>query len=362
MNASVVIPTMGRVSFTRACIASIRATAPEAEIIVVDSSPEPDACRLSTICAEIGAVFVAGPHSVSEKRNLGARRARSDFVLFLDSDCTIRPGCITAHMARLQDPDVHASQGSVHFTGGESLAFRAIRCSGLLDAFRPVDGAIVRSAAAGNLMVRRESFLEVEFDPRFGPPGFGGEDVDLGLRLAERGYPIVGTPAAVVHHDTSTWNGITANARRFVAWGRSEARLIETHPTASYLDMPSPAAVLPLVVVFGAIAALFIQAKPAAVAISASLLTYLISMTAAGAITRSEDRLGGALAHWVFILLDLGRVSQGILCGKPFIAARRIRFADDQVAREWRDIVPMSWALWLSVVMEVAVLWWAAVR
>lgn len=363
-TVSVVVPTAGRVSLTRACVESIRmasaADGVDVEILLVDSSSMPEQTQLQAICMQSGAEFVAGPPSVSEKRNLGAQNARAEHVLFVDSDCAVTPGCLAAHLATLQESAVHASQGTILFRGPERLAFRAVRCSGILNAFIPPSGQTVRSAASGNMMVRRAPFLEVRFDPRLGPPRLGGEDVDFGLRLSAHGFRITGTPAAIVYHETVTWNAFRLNVRRFFSWGRSEAHLIERHPEVSYLDMPSPVLVTLLLGIVSV--AMTPWSWAALLAIVLGFLSYAAFISVAGARHNPNDRLGGALGHWVFFVLDLGRVCESIGRARPHIALKRLRFTEDQVTQEWRDLVPASWALWLMVLVGIVILWWAAGR
>lgn len=358
---TVVVPTAGRVALTRACLESIlvatAADGVQAEVLVVDSSPPHERVQLESICLELGAEILSSPVSVSVKRNLGAKHAKAEYVMFLDSDCAITPGCLAAHLATLRDPAVDASQGTVIFRGLEGLAFRTVRCSGILNAFKPPDGKSLRSVASANLMVRRASFLKVCFDPRLGPPGLGGEDVDFGLRLTAQGSSVIGSPTAIAYHDTETWNGFRLDARRFLAWGRSEALLIERHSSMSYLDMPSPVLVALLLCVASAIAAL--RSWVAVFAFPAGLLTYVGFMAVAGARDHPSDRIGGALSHWVFLVLDLGRVWESLRLGRPAIALRRLRFSEDQVSQEWPDLVPTSWALWFMTLVGTVLQWWA---
>jgi GT2 family glycosyltransferase len=277
--------------------------------------------------------------------------------MFVDSDCVITPGCLAAHLKTLRDPTIHASQGTVLFRGPESAAFRAVRCSGILNAFKPQQGQSVRSAASGNLMVRRSPFLAVRFDPRLGPPALGGEDVDFGLRLSAQGFRIVGTPAAIVYHDTVTWNAFGLNFRRFFSWGRSEAYLIERHPIIVYLDMPSPVLAMLLLGLTSVVAAWWSWLSLFALPIGFFIYAGFMSM--AGARHCSEDRFGGALGHWVFFILDLGRVWESFRRARPGTALSRLRFTEDQVTQEWPDLVAISWALWLAILGEVVFLWWA---
>lgn len=360
-NVTVVVPTAGRVALTRACLASIQTSSAadrvRVEILIVDSSSTNEQAQLRMICAQLGARLVPGPPSVSEKRNLGAEVAGAEFVMFMDSDCVVTPGCLVAHLETLQDPSVHASQGTILFTGPERLVFRAIRCSGILNAFLPRSGQPIRSAASGNLMVRRAPFLKVRFDPRLGPPGLGGEDVDFGLRLSGHAFRIVGTSTALVCHDTATWNTFPANAKRFFSWGRSEAHLIARHPELSYIDMPSPVLVTLLVFIVSLVTAC--SSWRALLAFPIGFLSYVVFMTLVAVRHNPEDRLGGALAHWVFFMLDLGRVWESFRRGEPHLAVKRLCFAEDQVTQEWRDLVPTSWAVWIMVVMAIVVLWWS---
>jgi hypothetical protein len=360
-SVTVVIPTAGRLALTRDCVESIRtasaADGVPVEIFLIDSSSRADRMQLAAVCAELGAELVMGPASVSEKRNIGVERARTDRVMFVDSDCTVAPGCLAAHLATLQDPAAHVSQGTVLFRGPERVAFRAVRCSGILNAFLPAEGQTIRSAASGNMMVRREPFLQVRFDPRLGPPALGGEDVDFGLRLSASGFRIVGTPNAIVHHQTATWNTVGANTRRFFAWGRSEARLIERHPAVSYLDMPSPVVVALLLAVTSVMMAPWF--RTALLTFPAAFAVYAALMSVAGARRHPEDRLGGALGHWVFFVLDAGRVWESLRSVRPHTALRRICFTEDQVTQEWPDLVPTAWAIWFMMLVNSVVLWWA---
>jgi glycosyltransferase involved in cell wall biosynthesis len=358
---TVIIPTAGRVALTRACIESIQeasvADGLAVRILVVDSSAILDQPQLRTICTQLGVDFVQGPRSVSQKRNLGADQAQTDNVMFVDSDCTIAPGCLAAHLDTLRNPAVHASQGTVLFRGPETIVFRAVRCSGILNAFKPRQGQPVRSAASGNLMVQRVPFLAVRFDPHLGPPALGGEDVDFGLRLSEQGFQMIGTPAAVAYHDTQTWNELWPSVRRFFSWGRSEAHLIERHPSIAYLDMPSPVLVMLLLGMCSVAAAWW--SWMTLLALPLGFLVYAALMSVAGARRHPDDRLGGAMGHWVFFVLDLGRVWESARHARPFAAFSRLRFSEDQVTQEWQDIVPASWALWFMVLAGIVYFWWA---
>ena len=226
-TVTVVIPSHGRVELTRACLDSVKvasaADGVQVEILVVDSSPSPEQTQLHAICARLGAHFISGPPSASGKRNLGAELASTEYVLLLDSDCLVIPGCFIAHLATLSDPAVHASQGSVSFHGSERLANRAARASGAFNITELPTGQPLRWVSGGNLMVRRGPFLEVRFDKTMDYHGFGEEGMDFGLRFSSRGYRIVGTPRALLCQDTVMSKSFRTNLARFFYWGRAEA-------------------------------------------------------------------------------------------------------------------------------------------
>ena len=362
-TVTVVVPTAGRVALTRACVESIQMAAladgVQVDTFLVDSSSPLEQTELRSICTKLGAEFLQGPVSVSEKRNLGAQQARTEYVLFVDSDCVVNPGCLASHLATLAEPNVQVSQGTILFRGPERLAFRAVRSSGILNAFIASSGQEVKAAASGNMMVRRLPFLEVRFDPRLGPPGLGGEDVDFGLRLSAHGFRVTGTPTAIVYHETATWNGFWPNFCRFFSWGRAEAHLIERHPTESYVDMPSPVFVALLLFGLASVVAAVRWSWLAFLAFPLGFLSHAAFMTVVGVRHHPKDRLGGALGHWVFFVLDLGRVCESLRRARPLAALRRIRFTENQVTDEWSDLVPTSWSVWFMVLVGLLGLWWA---
>jgi glycosyltransferase involved in cell wall biosynthesis len=103
-RASVIIPCYQQARLLRSCLAGLarERQGDGFETIVVDSG-----CDAATVSATSG---LAGVHIIASggrlwpgaARNLGARTARGEFLLFLDADCVPEPGWVSAGEAGLQ--------------------------------------------------------------------------------------------------------------------------------------------------------------------------------------------------------------------------------------------------------------------
>jgi GT2 family glycosyltransferase len=145
-----------------------------------------------------GVRFISTPRPISPAaaRNLGARHAGGEYLLFLDADCIAAPDLIERILARhRQGPAVVG--GAVIAEAGSYWTL----CDNLL-VFAPY----LTSATAGPraylpshaLSIARAAFAEVGgFDESFAPTG---EDMDLSLRLRARGYELLLEPSAGVAH------------------------------------------------------------------------------------------------------------------------------------------------------------------
>lgn len=141
--------------------------------------------------------------------------AGGDAVAFLNNDTKPRPDWLAALVGALAaaPPDVAAVSGKIIDWNGERLDFgRGVMTfdghAFQLDFRRPLDRARVPAAGeellfacGGNMLIRRESFLQAGgFDESY----FAYlEDVDLGWRLWSGGERILFVPDAVVHHRSS---------------------------------------------------------------------------------------------------------------------------------------------------------------
>jgi cellulose synthase/poly-beta-1,6-N-acetylglucosamine synthase-like glycosyltransferase len=206
-TASVVIATRGRPGLLRRCLSALHEqdVAPT-DVIVVDNSEGDEATR--TVALEGGARYLTEPlGGISRARNSGACAARTDVVAYLDDDSVPDRGWLSALLAEFRDPRVAAVSGRilafaqqdeerVLFGGPDRLAIDDTTP----DWFeRASFGGIGQGA---NLAIRRCLPGWAGFDARLGGgTRMGGAEEHHALfGLVDRGYRVVYSPAARVHH------------------------------------------------------------------------------------------------------------------------------------------------------------------
>ena len=205
------------------CMAALEAHAGvPVEAIVVDNASADGSAEAARAAFPASRVIDAGENiGFSRANNLGIQEARAPYVLILNPDAELRPGCLSTLSGLLDrrtdvglvGPRTLSADGTVQVSFGEGLPpWLEWRQHGLVvgvRARRP--GALQRAGEAarrerepgwisGACVLARRSALEAVagFDEGF---FLYEEDVDLCLRLRRAGWRIVFTPAAeVVHH------------------------------------------------------------------------------------------------------------------------------------------------------------------
>lgn len=200
---SVVIPTYNRASFLPACIRSVRASGAVAQIIVVDDGSTDGTAEVVASLGNVDYIWQSNA-GVSAARNRGAQAACGDYVAFLDSDDTWRPGVAGQLIAALESrPEVevafadawvhdrlnHTEQRLTDTLGRD--AFERLPSEHLGGGVRLLDRsaffrAMVRrnQVFLGSAIIRRQAVLALGgFDPELR----GAADFEFMLRLAHRG-------------------------------------------------------------------------------------------------------------------------------------------------------------------------------
>jgi GT2 family glycosyltransferase len=210
-RVDVIIPTRDRVDLLRQCIAEIetRSTYPNIGIVVVDNdSQAPETLRyLDATRHQV--VRAPGSFNFSRVMNLGVRASSAPYILLLNNDAFVRvPDWIERLLEHAQRPEVGAVGCQLRYPNGELQHCGVGLGHGQIAFNLHVDRPGVRNVSAVTaacMMLRREVFDEVGgFDERF---AISFNDVDLCMRITERGYRIIYNPHAWLEHDESASRG-----------------------------------------------------------------------------------------------------------------------------------------------------------
>lgn len=223
---SIIIPTKDKVKMLRRCIDSIleKSSYRNYEIIIVDNNSEDsttleyfrviegmDTCKLIPFTERFNYARI---------NNFAVGQAKGEYLLFLNNDTeVISPDWLEEMMGYAQQPRVGAVGAKLLFPNN------TIQHGGIIMGLRGVAGhafygvpasdagymdlaKVSRNCAAVTgacLMMRRNLFEEIGgFDEQL---EIAYNDVDLCLRLIQRGYYVVWTPHAVLYHHESASRG-----------------------------------------------------------------------------------------------------------------------------------------------------------
>ena len=219
---SIIVPTKDHINLLRRCIDSIesKTTYKEYEIIIVDNnSTEPETLSyLSSLKHRV--LRFNESYNFSKINNFAAREARGDHLVFLNNDTeVIEPEWLEAMLEHSQRPEVGAVGALLIFPCGKHASQEeTIQHAGVVlgicgvagHAFRnlPVNHAnyfdlhkVTRNCSAVTFacaMMRKSLYEEFNGLNEDIPISFN--DIDLCLRIREKGYLIVFTPYARLYH------------------------------------------------------------------------------------------------------------------------------------------------------------------
>ncbi|MGH7962576.1 MAG: glycosyltransferase family 2 protein [Candidatus Binatia bacterium] len=186
---SVIIPVYNGGENFRRCLSSVRqAVPPPAEIIVVADGDTDGSWQ---VAQEFDVQVLRTPTAggPARARNLGARTARGDLLFFVDADVTIPADALSQVAAVFErEPDLAAVFGSYD---------DAPAATNFLSQYKNLLHHYVHQTARAEACtfwsacgaIRREVFLVMGgFNERYRWPSI--EDIELGSRLKQAGYPI----------------------------------------------------------------------------------------------------------------------------------------------------------------------------
>jgi GT2 family glycosyltransferase len=194
---SIIVPVFNRWDSLRACLESIQRQSYTAiEVIVVDDGSTLPMPELDLPDGSLHLIRLPRNYGPGHARNRGYRASRGEFLHFLDSDDALasREAVRDAVAFLRSRADVGAIGGEIPAPAGAPPAAEVFgRRVGVLgrsfgvsiaygDSREARDAAPCDYVASCNLFVRRKDFEAAGgFDPYL---GFGGEDLELGRRIA----------------------------------------------------------------------------------------------------------------------------------------------------------------------------------
>jgi GT2 family glycosyltransferase/glycosyltransferase involved in cell wall biosynthesis len=210
-EVSVIIPVFNQWELTRACLASIAASAPleRLEVIVVDdASTDATATELGRV-SNVRVVRNAENAGFTRSANRGAAAARGRLLLFLNNDTRVCPGWVEGLLEAIAVPGVAAAGSRLLYPSGLLQEAGAVIWAdgsgwnlGRGRSPRRPEYAYRREVdycSAASLMVRADLFTVAGgFDERYAPAYY--EDADLCFTLRALGHRVVYEPSSTVVH------------------------------------------------------------------------------------------------------------------------------------------------------------------
>lgn len=236
-EASIIIPVHNRADLTRQCLTALAEVTAgvEFEVIVVDNaSTDETAAVLDQLSGDVQIIRNAENAGFATACNQGAKAARGRHLVFLNNDTIPQRGWLQALVEEVRThPEVAVVGSKLLYPDGRIQHAGVVFSRSLFVPYHvyrqfPGDAPAVsyrrelQCVTAACMLIRRDVFEAVGGLDEGYRNGF--EDVDLCLKVRERGWRIVYQPASVLYHLESQSSGRMAHERQngerlFARWG-----------------------------------------------------------------------------------------------------------------------------------------------
>lgn len=237
-TASIIIPAHNAGRTLDACLRALHEQdAPDAmaDIIVVDDGSTDDT---SEVAHRWGATVLHLPgKGAAAARNLGARHARGEVLLFTDADCEPAPDWVREMLTPFARNPAAAGVKGTYCTRQRSLTARFVQLE-YEDKYRRMERLpaidFIDTYSAG---YRRDIFLRYGgFDESF--PGANVEDQEFSFRLAADGHLMLFQPRAVVCHQHADSPRAYVRKKYWIGFWKVKVHL--RHPSKAISDSHTP--------------------------------------------------------------------------------------------------------------------------
>jgi glycosyltransferase involved in cell wall biosynthesis len=202
---SIVIPTYNRLPILQKCLRAMELQTidpqlvTDYEIVVVDDGSTDGTIEwLKTSATELPHVkiYEQAHQGASAARNLGVEQAHGDTIIFIDSDLVVTPTFLQSHAEELVQGQKILGNDKL-FTYGAVINTANFE-DPTSESYKIMDFSNAYFAT-GNVAIARHWLIEAGlFDLGFSL--YGWEDLELGVRLKDRGIKMIKCPAAVGYH------------------------------------------------------------------------------------------------------------------------------------------------------------------
>ena len=255
---SIVIPVKAVNAYVRETVPHILALAGgDWELLIVTNDPEPSEWQDGRI-----RTLASGRIGPGLKRDLGAKHAQGEILVFLDDDSYPRPDLLEAASKYFQEPAVAAVGGPAvtppqdgFWAKVSGAVFLSRLSGGAPERYVPVGPSReIQDWPSVNLMVRRSAFSEVG---GFNVPYWPGEDTKLCLEIVNAGKKILYAPDMLVWHHRRP--GLGAHLKQVGAYGLHRGYFAKKYPETSF----KPQYFIPSAFLLFAVASLLAPFMPA---------------------------------------------------------------------------------------------------
>ena len=239
-QVSIVIPVYNNLTLTLECLTSIQrgTDGVSYEVIIINDASTDDSRDVLPLITNV--VYLENADNLGFLRtcNLASGHARGEFLVFLNNDVQVKVGWLAALLEAftLHDrvgaagPKILYPNGRLQEAGSLINPDGSTRLVGLTDdpaAPRYNYPREVDYCSGVCLALRTETFRELGgFDERLAPAYC--EDVDLCLRLRDRGLRIIYTPTAEIIHHLSATSSSVDPSYKLACVTRNRQHIVET--------------------------------------------------------------------------------------------------------------------------------------